>query len=110
MTVLNNDSLGHRIKVQRLNMGMTQEQLAEVMCVPKSTISAYENNKVDIKSSVILELSRALNTTPNYILGCAEEQDPALMRLMILIRKIKNESVLNILYAQISAVSDIASL
>ena len=30
---------------------MTQEELAEIMCVPKSTISAYENDKVDIKGN-----------------------------------------------------------
>ena len=53
----------------RIRMGMTQEQLAEVMCIPKSTISAYENDKVDIKGSVLVELSEHLDTTPNYLLG-----------------------------------------
>ena len=43
------NTLGQRIKAQRMKMGYTQEQLAEIMCVPKSTISAYENDKVDIK-------------------------------------------------------------
>ena len=43
------ETLGQRIKAQRIRVGYTQEQLAEIMCVPKSTISAYENDKVDIK-------------------------------------------------------------
>ncbi len=43
------NTLGQRIKAQRIKMEYTQEQLAEEMCVPKSTISAYENDKVDIK-------------------------------------------------------------
>ncbi len=55
-------------------MGYTQEQLAEEMCVPKSTISAYENDKVDIKSSVIVELSNKIGTTPNYLL-CFEKKN-----------------------------------
>ena len=45
------------------------------MCVPKSTISAYENDKVDIESSVIVELSNKLGTTPNYLLGCEKKND-----------------------------------
>ncbi|WP_081345358.1 helix-turn-helix domain-containing protein [Kandleria vitulina] len=53
----------------RIRMGMTQEQLAKVMCIPKSTISAYENDKGDIKGSVLVELSEHLDTTPNYLLG-----------------------------------------
>ena len=32
------------------------------MCIPKSTISAYENVKVDIKSSVIVEIAKVLET------------------------------------------------
>ena len=50
------ETMGQRIKAQRIRIGLTQEQLAEAMCVPKSTISAYENDKVDIKSSVVYEL------------------------------------------------------
>lgn len=66
---INEETLGQRIKAARIRMGMTQEQLAEVMCIPKSTISAYENDKVDIKGSVLVELSEHLDTTPNYLLG-----------------------------------------
>lgn len=45
------------------------------MCVPKSTISAYENDKVDIKNSVIEELSYKLRITPIYLLGFDKEDD-----------------------------------
>ncbi len=39
-------------------MQMMQEKLAEELCVKKSTISMYENDKVDIKGSILIELSR----------------------------------------------------
>ena len=42
---LTENTLGARIKAQRIRCGMTQEELAEAMCIPKSTISAYENDK-----------------------------------------------------------------
>lgn len=45
------NTLGQRIKAQRIRMGLTQEQLAEKMFVPKTTISTYERDASDIKSS-----------------------------------------------------------
>jgi len=50
-------TLGERIREQRILMQMTQEELAEELCVKKSTISMYENDKVDIKGSILIELS-----------------------------------------------------
>ena len=51
------NTLGQRIKAQRIRMGLTQEQLAEKMFVPKTTISTYERDASDIKSSVLVELA-----------------------------------------------------
>ena len=47
---------------------MTQEELAERTFIPKPTISNYENDRIDIKSSVIAELANALQTDPNYLI------------------------------------------
>lgn len=53
---------------------MTQEELAKATFIPKPTISNYENDRIDIKSSVIAELTKALETDPNYlIMGVKEE-------------------------------------
>ena len=41
---------------------MTQEELAGITFIPKPTISNYENDRIDIKSSVIAELAKALET------------------------------------------------
>ena len=53
-------TLGERIREQRILMQMTQEELAEELCVKKSTISMYENDKVDIKGSILIEPSGIL--------------------------------------------------
>ncbi len=100
------ETLGQRIRAQRIRLGMTQEGLAEMMCVPKSTLSAYENDKVDIKSSVIIELSHLLETTPNYLLGA--EQDPYIIRVYTLISGIKDEKIRTLLLTQIEAVANIS--
>ena len=84
------ETLGQRIRAQRIRLGMTQEELAEEICLPKSTISAYENDKVDIKSSAIIELSEHLETTPNYLLGSGE-LDSDILEVVCLLKKMSPE-------------------
>ena len=43
-------TVGMRIRECRVKMGMTQEELAIRMCTKKSTISAYELDKIDVNS------------------------------------------------------------
>ncbi len=103
-TYIKEETLGQRIRVQRIRKGWTQEELAEEMCVPKSTISAYENDKVDIKSSVIVELSKILETTPNYLLGM--EKDNCMEETVLLIDRIKDKKVRDMILIQIRALAD----
>ena len=71
----------------------------------KSTISAYENDRVDIKSSVIVELSELLETTPNHLLGIGD--DSYAERIASLIGGIRDEKILALLLAQIEAAANI---
>ena len=99
------NTLGARIKAQRIRCGMTQEELAEKMCTTKSMISAYENDKVDIKSSVIVELAKVLETDANYLLGMeAPEEDAFVYEAMDLLMKINDEKIKQLLLKQIEAV------
>lgn len=49
-------------------MGYSQEKLAEMMYTTKVTLCRYEKDIHDIPSSVIIELARILETTPDYLL------------------------------------------
>lgn len=100
---LSEGTLGQRIKAQRIRVGFTQEQLAEIMCLPKSTISAYENDKVDIKSSVIAELSRHLATKPDYLLGFETGEDPYVITATAILQGIKDEKIKALLIGQMKA-------
>ena len=73
------ETMGEKIRALRIVRGMTQEDLAEKMFMRKSTISAYENDLIDIKSSVIVELAKALNTLPGYFFPGYEGESPLLM-------------------------------
>ena len=97
------NTLGQRIKAQRIKMGYTQEQLAEIMCVPKSTISAYENDKVDIKGSIITELSGILHTTPDYLLGYMDEDALNNKEVIDIFQKITDPMIKEMLLKQMRA-------
>lgn len=102
-------TVGGRIRYKRIAAGLTQEQLAEKMCIPKPTVSAYENDRVDIKSSIIIELAEALFTNPNFLLlgedNCGS--DPIIDEIIDTFRRIKDEKIRELLLVQMRAVSSI---
>lgn len=106
MSKLNNETtLGQRIRAQRIRMGMTQEELAELLYMKKSTISYYENDKKEMRASGLADLAKVLRTTPDYLLGF--EKDPFVTEAMRLLQVIEDEQVKSVLLAQIKAVSSI---
>lgn len=96
----NTKTLGQRIKEQRVKVGLTQEELADIMYLPKSTISAYENG-THIKDDRLLELADALQTTPNDLLGV--EADPYIVEMTDLLKKLDNPMVRDMLMKQVKA-------
>jgi transcriptional regulator with XRE-family HTH domain len=71
------ETLGQRIRAARIRMGMTQEELAEEMCITKSMISYYENDHGDMKQSMIAEFADILGTTVEYLI-CGVIKEPEL--------------------------------
>lgn len=57
MREIDTSTVGGRIKVARIKRGYSQEKLAELLHVTPVQISHYENNRNDIKVSVIKELA-----------------------------------------------------
>ena len=104
--VVDTTTVGGRLQQLREDKHLTQEQLAEIMYVKKSTISAYENDKVDIKGSVLIELSQHLDTTPNYILGIEEKENTFLSEAEALLSKIKDERTQEIMLIQLRALAN----
>ena len=69
-------TVGARIRECRKEMGYSQETLVAMLYMKKTTICKYEKDEHDIPSSVMVELAKALHTTPNYLLlGDIEEDD-----------------------------------
>lgn len=69
---------GERIKQCRLNLGMTQTELADKIGVKFSAIHKYENGLiVNLKRDTIEKLAVALNVKPSYLMCLDDDPSPA---------------------------------
>ena len=59
-----NEQIGRRIKVRRVELGMTQGELAEKLSVGQSNLSYIECGKRDVSLSLLDEIARALKCKP----------------------------------------------
>ena len=67
-------TVGQKIKKMRLNKNMTQDELAIKINTTKQTIHKYENGIIsNIPSSKISDIAKALDTTPDYLMGWSSE-------------------------------------
>lgn len=70
-------TMGERIKECREKLNMSQEELAKKMgYVARSSITRIEKGQNDIPRSKIVEFAKALETTPEYLMGLNEKSEP----------------------------------
>ena len=67
-------SIGHKIKSARLAKGYTQEELGQMLGVPKSAIAKYESGRVvNIKRSTLKKISEILDIKPSELISEEKE-------------------------------------
>lgn len=67
---------GERIKGLRQGLGLTMEELGKKIGVSKPTIKRYESGIIDnIPSDKIEALAKALDSTPQYIMGWTDRPE-----------------------------------
>ena len=59
-----NQQVGRRIKVRRVELGMTQAELAEKLSVGQSNLSYIERGERDVSVSLLAEIAEALKCKP----------------------------------------------
>jgi len=64
--------LSRRIGERRKSLKLSQEDLAEMIGTNQRQISRYETGENDPSAEVLAALARALETTPDWLLGFAD--------------------------------------
>ncbi|MDD6195954.1 helix-turn-helix domain-containing protein [[Clostridium] aminophilum] len=100
------DTIGKRIRACRKNMGYSQETLAAMLYMKKTTICRYEKDEHDIPSSVIVELARALQTTPNYLLMGESHEDSWEEDVIRILDWIKDPAMRKLAIRQLQCIAD----
>lgn len=68
------NTLGKQIKNRRLELGISQDKLAEMLgYTSRSTIAKIESGENDLTQSKIENFAKALNCTPAYLMGWEDE-------------------------------------
>lgn len=86
-------TLGGMIRELRQKRGLTQEELGEKLFTRKTTISAYENDVIDIKCSVLKDIAEALHVFPGYFF-MGDDHDSRINEAMTILTSIKDERLL----------------
>lgn len=68
-TLISKKEMGERLRALRLAREMTQAQLAEVLGIPHTNVSAMERGLRGVSLQQLLKLVRALDVQPVEILG-----------------------------------------
>jgi len=63
---------GKRVRELRKQLNLTQDELANIINLNKTSISYFERNKRTPSLDTLIDLSYALNTTPYYLLDAEE--------------------------------------
>ena len=104
-----NNTVGLRIRECRKEMGYSQETLAAMLYMKKTTICKYEKDEHDIPSSVLVELAKALHATPNYLLLGDIETDDWLDDMILLLEKIKRPEYRELARKQMVCLTEITN-
>ena len=72
---MNNLKIGDRIKLRRIELGMSQDELARRLGYrSRSSINKIEKDASGLPQTKIAAIASALQTTPSYIMGWEEVQ------------------------------------
>lgn len=64
---------GHRMRMRREEMGLSQEQLAQRLDVDQRQVSRWELGTSDLKISTLIKVVDVLNVDVNWLMGLSDD-------------------------------------
>lgn len=71
--------LGDRIRRRRSQLRITQEELAKSLGKDQSQVWKYESGRTIPSAAVLIELTRILSTSADYLLGITNYPEPPVL-------------------------------
>ena len=62
-----------RIKLLRVERGLSQEQLGKDLNVSRTAVNDWENRSTETSFSMLMEIAKYFNVTTDYLLGVIDE-------------------------------------
>ena len=98
------NDLGYHVQADTL------EELAEMMCIKKATISAYELGKNDVKLGILKEMAPILGTTVAYLAdGESYGFSPEVMQIAMMLEEMQNEELRRVAIEQIKILAGLGN-
>ncbi len=72
--------LGDRLRAIRKEHGLTQQNIADVLGVDRTTYTVYEGGSITPSPATLVKLSQIYNVTVGYLIG-VEENHPELRKI-----------------------------
>lgn len=85
-------SFGENLKIARIKNKLTQQQVADMVGISKSTITNYEADKRQPDVFMIKKLAHALNVTGDYLIGYEPKNKDNLSEAALRIARIYDNS------------------
>lgn len=77
--------IGQKIRKARLERGLTQQELGDIVGVQKSAIAKYESGRVvNIKRSTLQKITKALSMRPSELIFAETPRDAAELHVRII--------------------------
>lgn len=99
--------IGKRIKERRKELGLSAEQVAELMGVSPATVYRYESNYItNMRVDKLTPIAKALNTTEAYLLGWTNDinqnQNSSQYRMTYYLKALEKDHAIKALFDLVS--------
>lgn len=83
-------ALAERLRTEREYLGLSQDQVARVLELPRAAVSAFETGRRKVSSVELARLAKLYGTTPNRLLGSEMPADDRTTRLFRATKKLSD--------------------
>lgn len=82
--------LAERLRAEREYLGLSQDQVARVLELPRAAVSAFETGRRKVSSIELARLAKLYGTTPDRLLGSEAPVDERTTRLFRATKKLSD--------------------